>query len=365
MSDFKHPRRASMSRLHRAFTLIELLVVIAIIGVLIALLLPAVQKVRESANRVSCANNLKQIGLACHNYQSAFGQLPPGYLGPMINETPPYPDAAFDATVQNVGVLVFLLPYLEMDNIYRSLVINLDVGSRGDPWWMGPNGAHNFQVAQTPIKILLCPSDDPYTNNQSVRYAQHYYNVSKRSLPVWFYTYPLSNDQQLPGSATLGRTNYLGVGGAFGRGTQTAPYPPDWPIAFNDYEGLLTNRSRNSLDRIPDGTSNTLLFGEVTGGSLQDSSGKYGYLWISVGSLPTFLGLSTDIPEWFQFSSFHGGVVQFCFADGSVRGLVPGGTGLHIADLLSHPKFTDNWYVLQQLAGFRDGSSRDTSAMLP
>ncbi len=364
MSAYRHLQSAKEAQRRRAFTLIELLVVIAIIGVLVALLLPAVQKVRESANRLSCANNLKQIGLACHNYQSAFGQLPPGYLGPLSNETPLYPSILVDTSVQNVGVLVFLLPYLEMDNVYRDLLINLDVGSGGDPWWTGANGDHNRAVARTPIKTLLCPSDDAYANNQGVLYAQHYYNISKRSLPVWFYTDPIT-DAQIAGSSTLGRTSYLGVGGAFGRGTQTAPYPPDWPIAFSDYEGLLTNRSRNSLDRVPDGTSNTLLFGEVTGGSLQDPSGKFGYLWISVGSLPTFLGLSTDTPEWFQFSSFHGGVVQFCFADGSVRGLVPGGTSLHIADLLNHPKFTDNWFILQQLAGYRDGGMRDPSALLP
>ncbi len=359
-----HPHTAAGPRVRPGFTLIELLVVIAIIGVLIALLLPAVQKVREAASRMSCANNLKQIGLACHNYQSAFGQLPPGYLGPVVNETPLYPDISVDTTVQNVGVLVFLLPYLEMDNVYRELVLNLDVSRGGDPWWLGANGPTNRRVAQTRIKTLLCPSDDAYSNNQGVIYAQHYYNISKRSLPVWFYTDPVTDDQ-VAGSSALGRTNYLGVGGSFGRGTQTTPYPTDWPLAFSEYEGLLTNRSRNSLDRIPDGTSNTLLFGEVTGGSVQDPSGKYGYLWVSVGSLPTFLGLSTDVPEWFQFSSFHAGVVQFCFADGSVRGVVPGGTGLHITDLLNHPRYTDNWYVLQQLAGFRDGGTRDPSGMLP
>jgi prepilin-type N-terminal cleavage/methylation domain-containing protein len=357
------PGDPAMLRSRRGFTLIELLVVIAIIGVLIALLLPAVQKAREAANRMTCANNLKQLGLAAHNYQSTFGSLPPGYLGPLNNETPVFPSTSVDTAAQNVGLLAFLLPYLEMDNVYKELVINWDVKSGGDPWWLGPVGTHNFNVARTKIKILLCPSDDAYSSNNGVGYAGHYYNTSQVPPPFWFYAKSW-NETDAPGSSTLGRTNYVGVGGTFGHGTHAAPTPPYFPIAINSYEGLFTNRSRNSLDRVPDGTSQTLLFGEILGGSVKNPDGKYGFSWIGVGSLPTMFGLNVRDPEWYQYSSNHTNVVQFCFADGSVRGLLPGSSGVDLAGV-AELHLTPDWYVVQKLAGFQDGDARDTSSIIP
>src|SRR5439155_24301180 len=108
--------RSSRNSCRAAFTLSELLVVIAIIAVLIGLLLPAVQKVREAASRIKCANNLKQIGLAAHNYASTKESLPPGFVGSLTNSQPDY-------TLKGpmYGSLVFLLPYLEMDNLYRDM----------------------------------------------------------------------------------------------------------------------------------------------------------------------------------------------------------------------------------------------------
>lgn len=152
-----------MSRVpsNRGFTLIELLVVIAIIAILIGLLLPAVQKVREAAARSTCANNLKQIALAAHNFESTYGILPPGQLGayPGSSATDPLRSTGvFDA--QCFGSLVFLLPYVEQENIYKKFTIGFDLKSKGPGGpatqigpWLGPGSKDSC----APATISLAP----------------------------------------------------------------------------------------------------------------------------------------------------------------------------------------------------------------
>jgi prepilin-type N-terminal cleavage/methylation domain-containing protein/prepilin-type processing-associated H-X9-DG protein len=139
-----------------AFTLIELLVVIAIIAILIGLLLPAVQKVREAAARMTCSNNLKQLGVAIHNYESSYGTLPAAYT--LLPTADPDPNAQFAGPRKGLSLLANLLPFMEQEPLYRQLdstrsefsTVNIPPG--------GPHSGANPAYSQV-VRSYLCPSD--------------------------------------------------------------------------------------------------------------------------------------------------------------------------------------------------------------
>jgi prepilin-type N-terminal cleavage/methylation domain-containing protein/prepilin-type processing-associated H-X9-DG protein len=341
-----------MSRRSRpAFTLIEILVVIAIVAVLIGLLLPAIQKVREAAFRMSCQNNLKQLGLAAHNYHGDHQAFPPGYLGPRNpqmtwdNSPSTSPYWQWYRSASHVGVIAFLLPYLEQGTI--SGRVEIDWNSTRQ--WT--QNANNLSMAQCPIKVLQCPSDDLYGGVSVGVVTTHHLDPS---WGVIFLFYSIATSPQAANSTGL--TNYAGVTGA-------TAYSTRW-------EGMFSNRSRTRLTDVPDGTSNTLLFGEGLG-AVTNGRRELAWTWIGVGVVPTGAGLRgpSDAPRS-SFSSRHPGVVQFCFADGSVRGLRREGTAWGTpAGVPSSqwplPAPGSNWYLLQQFAARGDGDPLDPSPIRP
>jgi prepilin-type N-terminal cleavage/methylation domain-containing protein len=379
------------------FTLIELLVVIAIIAVLIGLFLPAVQKVREAANRMSCSNNLKQIALAAHNYENTVGHLPSGFIGPLPSDPGPADSNGWN----NVslprssarGLMPLLLPYLEQDNVFRQIPHTSYVPGQGttgplvdqfDPkvphaWAMilGTDGATYpppvYGVMHAvDMKVFHCPSDaniDPVNNAHGD--GTHDFNGGTLMWPV-FFTFRDPNGTEAftlncwwddwNGSEAyfpMGRSNYAGVGG-LGDAQWGSSVP---------YAGIFTSRSQWTLGQISaaDGTSNTLMFGEMCGrfspGRGINGENAHDYSWM-VSSLPTLFGLNPGGDNGSQatgqhcrtlaFSSNQTGIVQFAFADSSVHALRSAGTNDRATP-------STGWLLLQQLAGVRDGSTPDIS----
>lgn len=285
--------RANARQGRRAFTLVELLVTMAIIGVLVALLLPAVQSARESARRLSCANNLKQLGLAAHRFHDVYQRLPPGYLGPIPHED--WNNHKNDN--QYLGVLAQLLPYVEQQTVYELIQTKVDPKVFAAAWWT--NGS-TTAAARVRMKIYLCPSTDAYRHQDGVTATINIY--PSKELTLQMVAYPPESSAVL-----LGRSNYLGAAGYFGN------IPRDTNAEM--FDGVMSSRTAYRLADITDGTSNVLMFGETTGGRV-DNRRQFGHTWIGAGIMVTAWDLTTN---WNSFNSEHPGAIQFCLADGSVR----------------------------------------------
>jgi prepilin-type N-terminal cleavage/methylation domain-containing protein/prepilin-type processing-associated H-X9-DG protein len=268
------------------FTLIELLVVIAIIAVLIGLLVPAVQKVREAAARAQCLNNLKQIGLALQNYHDTNNTFPPGYVSNF--------DAAGDDTGPGWGWAAFILPQMEQQNLYRAIQFSQNVEAPA-----------NAAVRVQPIKSYLCPSDSVPPTWTAMRYDPAGHPIGA--------------------ICDVASASYVGVFGVAEPGV--------------DGEGIFSRNATIKIADITDGTSQTMMVGErsfrwcqatwtgmVVGAAMvpPPNSPAVGIEWNSAGFIlgHTFEGTGgpgSPGTEANGFSSQHTGGSNFLFADGHVQ----------------------------------------------
>jgi type II secretory pathway pseudopilin PulG len=293
---------------------VELLVVIAIIGILVALLLPAVQAAREAARRMQCSNNLKQIGLAAHNFHDTHRRFPPGVLSRGPYGAPWGTAGATSADTQYIGTLPYLLPFMELNTVKDRILIEMNPDKYAPAWW---TEASTWGIAQTKIGMFLCPSTDAYNNTVGTSATLHNWYLGGFAYVELVY-FPLTG-----GGMNLGRTNYLGIAGAVGKIGDTSQSPPVPIEVWNKWEGIFTVRSKNNFASVLDGTSHTLMFGEVKGGErTQGGQPQFAYSWMGGGAMGTAWGLEYK-PKlgagWYQYSSDHPRIVQFCMADGSVQ----------------------------------------------
>jgi prepilin-type N-terminal cleavage/methylation domain-containing protein/prepilin-type processing-associated H-X9-DG protein len=294
-------------RRRHGFTLIELLVVIAIIAILIGLLVPAVQKVREAAGRASCQNHLKQLGLACHSYHDTFKTLPRnGNEFGLTNSHGTNGTGCCGVGAPHWSWIARLLPHIEQDNLHRLGGIPINR--------MNLN-ANVVSVLRTPLPFLQCPSaiDNPIRTNSADL-----------------------------GGTNVATTNYKGVSGA---NWGTDFFPNESSFSTN-YRNRGANGSFNGLENgdgifwradirlgkkrlsdIRDGTSNTFMIGEDLPEMMQWNAWSYANGANGTCAIPPNVGVSINVathtfgnwPNGYSFRSRHPGGVQFALADGSVR----------------------------------------------
>ena len=261
------------------FTLVELLVVIAIIGVLVGLLLPAVQSAREAARRMQCTNNMRQIGIAIHNYESAYKRLPAGWLSNGLSGEPGW------------GWAAVLLPFMEANNLHAQINFNLAIEEE----------VHEA-ARQTVIASYLCPSDIGDNIFEIAEGDGHHHDDDHgHDSPL-----DAEGEKLFP----IAKSNYVGMFGTFE--LEDSPYRGD---------GIFFGNSRIRMADITDGLSQTLMIGER--GSRLGASVWAGNIPEAAEPHARIVGVADHAPNdpvghFEDFSSFHPAGVNFMRADTSV-----------------------------------------------
>jgi len=259
-----------MARHRRGFTLIELLVVIAIIAVLIALLLPAVQAAREAARRAQCISNLKQIGIAMHNYHDTVGSLPPGFR------------ASVNGTWQ-----MFILPYLEGNPAYNSYNMYgrylLPDGTKNPDGNLRYGGVCQTTVTTMRLNVLTCPSDSPQAINSGGNFiTEHNYAVNFGNGGMF---------QELT-------TNYAGAASPTPAGNYYGGSFLGAPFSDSDKSFYPSRERTYNISSIIDGTSNTLMAAETLQST--DSSFRGFTWWGDASTFETWLAPNSRLPDMVQ-----------------------------------------------------------------
>jgi prepilin-type N-terminal cleavage/methylation domain-containing protein len=302
----------------RGFTLVELLVVIAIIGILVALLLPAVQAAREAARRIQCTNQMKQIGLAMINYESALGKLPPAYTPnwtgtPLSGQCPGIEeDGAESNGLKDHHLFTFILPYMEQSALYDQFDFSRDWNSK----FADGDNTPNRQLSATPLAELICPSGPSGDERAGLQFAADGTTDIGRAAT----DYAPCVDIYTPTGGNEGFCELVDAGLAK-------------PRDLGNLEGLVTDSS-TSLRRATDGLSKTFMLFEDAGrplqyirGELQDEHVLSGGNWADPATYFVYgfssgeCGITTlmNCTNWDEIYSFHPGGANFLNGDGSVH----------------------------------------------
>jgi prepilin-type N-terminal cleavage/methylation domain-containing protein/prepilin-type processing-associated H-X9-DG protein len=282
----------------RGFTLIELLVVIAIIAILIALLLPAVQQAREAARRTQCRNNMKQLGLALHNYHDTHGVMPPGAINPGVDPVASLPYSQNCAVeCRNIPWSLMILPMIDQAPLYNQINFSLPM-SKAQRSGTGPSTDQGALFANINLNAFVCPSDVPYLDPFTSPGTDHYAITNGRRASYWFPALNIMEDIDVA-----------------------------WRMEGPTTRGMFGINGAAKLSDVKDGTSNTMMLSETP---FRKNATVYGPYWNAwnytsgvtygqvINSRVACGGGTNGCPYAWGGGSLHTGGMNMLKADGAV-----------------------------------------------